>query len=328
MAPTILYSATVLGMLCLYLVLRPGGRQVRIGAGVLGLATLAWLLVRIAATFTGDGASFGPFSYIFSAIAIAAAARMISHPRPVFAALYFVLVVISSAGLFLMLEAEFMTFALVIVYAGAILITYLFVLMLAHQAPVPEAEGEVEVYDRVPREPGAAALVGFILLALLSTAILSGRNVPGGAPSVLERVTPAWRQLERMPLQFRASVLAAHSDFAWPPAAQADGTSIVVDPVSGVARIEGHLVGSSRQEWFELGDDLLPENIQQVGWALVHDFPASLELAGVILLMAMFGAVVLARRQIELSEDEKREAAGLRRIAVDADGDLVSGGGA
>ena len=33
-----------------------------------------------------------------------------------------------------------------------------------------------------------------------------------------------------------------------------------------------------------------------------------------ILLMAMFGAVVLARRQIELGEDETREAAGLRRF--------------
>ena len=43
----------------------------------------------------------------------------------------------------------------------------------------------------------------------------------------------------------------------------------------------------------------------------MSDFPVSLELAGVILLMAMFGAVVLARRQIELGEDEIRESAGM-----------------
>ena len=55
----------------------------------------------------------------------------------------------------------------------------------------------------------------------------------------------------------------------------------------------------------------MPSNPEMVGMALVADFPVSLELAGIILLMAMFGAVVLARRQIELGDEEKREAAGL-----------------
>ncbi len=47
----------------------------------------------------------------------------------------------------------------------------------------------------------------------------------------------------------------------------------------------------------------LPENVERVGLALVADFPVSLELAGVILLMAMYGAVIFARRQIEVSEE-------------------------
>jgi hypothetical protein len=51
---------------------------------------------------------------------------------------------------------------------------------------------------------------------------------------------------------------------------------------------------------------MLPRNTQQVGWTLVNDYPVSLELAGVILLMAMFGAAVLARRAIELTDREKR----------------------
>jgi hypothetical protein len=59
------------------------------------------------------------------------------------------------------------------------------------------------------------------------------------------------------------------------------------------------------------------DNTQMVGLDLVARFPASLELAGVVLLMAMFGAVVLARRQIEFGEDEARDAAGLRRIVLD-----------
>ena len=59
------------------------------------------------------------------------------------------------------------------------------------------------------------------------------------------------------------------------------------------------------------------DNVQMVGLDLVAKYPASLELAGVILLMAMFGAVVLARRQIELGEDERRKAAGLGGMVLD-----------
>jgi hypothetical protein len=62
--------------------------------------------------------------------------------------------------------------------------------------------------------------------------------------------------------------------------------------------------------WFtvlELDDAMLPTNTQMVGWSLVNDFPVTIELAGVILLMAMFGAAVLARRAIELTEKEKRK---------------------
>lgn len=50
-------------------------------------------------------------------------------------------------------------------------------------------------------------------------------------------------------------------------------------------------------------------NTDGVGWDLVARHPMALELAGIILLMAMLGAVVLARKQIELGEDEKAERA-------------------
>jgi hypothetical protein len=64
-----------------------------------------------------------------------------------------------------------------------------------------------------------------------------------------------------------------------------------------------------------LSPSLLPDNTSRVGMSLVTRFPVSLELAGVILLMAMLGAVVLARRQSELADDERRALAGLDRLA-------------
>ena len=51
----------------------------------------------------------------------------------------------------------------------------------------------------------------------------------------------------------------------------------------------------------------------------------SLEVAGVILLMAMFGAVVLARRQIDLGEDELRVAAGMTPLLEDEESDFAGG---
>ena len=58
----------------------------------------------------------------------------------------------------------------------------------------------------------------------------------------------------------------------------------------------------------DLDMTISPTNTQSVGWSLVNDFPVSLELAGVILLMAMLGAAVLARKAIDLGEREKHIA--------------------
>jgi len=103
---------------------------------------------------------------LLALVAVTGAARMITHPKPVYAALYFILVILAVAVNLLLLQAEFMAFALLIVYAGAILITYLFVLMLASQSGDREARGEEAAwYDRTPRQPGMALVLSFVLLA-------------------------------------------------------------------------------------------------------------------------------------------------------------------
>jgi hypothetical protein len=87
----------------------------------------------------------------------------------------------------------------------------------------------------------------------------------------------------------------------WPPVASDQGNLIRHDG-------DGAFIISSDGVRLLLDPELLPQNTQQVGWSLVNDYPVSLELAGVILLMAMFGAAVLARRSIELTDQEKRAA--------------------
>ena len=122
-------------------------------------------------TFGFDATGVGnPYFWIFSIIAIAGAIRVVTHPRPVYSALYFVLTVFASAGLFVLLAADFIAAALILIYAGAILITYVFVIMLAAQAtsgPATGALAGLAEYDLESREPFVASCVGFALMGLI-----------------------------------------------------------------------------------------------------------------------------------------------------------------
>lgn len=314
-----LYLGCLVGAIGLYLILRPGRSAISGVGALLGLGAAAWLVVAIAGEVAAGGDRPNAFFYIFALIAVAAAVRMITHHRPVYAALYFVLVVLASAGLFLLLEAEFLAFALIIVYAGAILITYLFVLMLAQQASEPGHEEEQAEYDVVAREPLAASAVGFLLLGLFCHMIHTGAPQLAPPPTH-ETEGAAWSKLEQMPRQL-AQVIQAELPGAEAPEG---GFHIEVDEGQAVVRAMNPETG--REQFVMLPDEAMPQNVQAVGVALVAEFPASLELAGVILLMAMFGAVVLARRQIEFGEDETRQAAGLRRLDFAGEEERPTGG--
>ncbi len=129
-------------------------------AGLIGMA----LIAKIAANYTSGDAYF----WIFSFIAVVCSIRVITHPKPVYSALYFVLTVLATSGLFVLLWAEFMAAALVLIYAGAILITYVFVIMLAAQAHTG-VTGEIggADYDETSREPMKGAVVGFAVMGVL-----------------------------------------------------------------------------------------------------------------------------------------------------------------
>ena len=88
------------------------------------------------------------------------AALMITSRKPVYAALWFAMVTFSTCGLFLLQSAPFLAAATIIVYAGAIIVTFLFVMMLAQQAGAT-------TYDQRAREPLLAAVAAFLLLGAL-----------------------------------------------------------------------------------------------------------------------------------------------------------------
>ena len=68
--------------------------------------------------------------YIFAAILIFAALRVITTRNPVHAALWLVLCFFTASGLWILLKAEFLAIALVLVYVGAVMVLFLFVVMM------------------------------------------------------------------------------------------------------------------------------------------------------------------------------------------------------
>lgn len=68
--------------------------------------------------------------YVFSAILVFAATRVITDRNPVHAALFLVLSFFSAAGVWLLLKAEFLAIVLVLVYVGAVMVLFLFVVMM------------------------------------------------------------------------------------------------------------------------------------------------------------------------------------------------------
>ena len=101
--------------------------------------------------------------YLFAAGAVINAGLMITDRNPVYSALWFALVTMSVCGLFLLNSAPFLAAATIIVYAGAIIVTFLFVIMLAQQ---PE-QGVGANYDQQPFQPGVASFGAFVLLGAL-----------------------------------------------------------------------------------------------------------------------------------------------------------------
>ena len=97
------------------------------------------------------------FFYLFAAVTVASAFMVISSRNPVHSVLFLILAFFNSAGLFLLLGAEFLAMILVVVYVGAVLVLFLFVVMMLDVDFVALRQGFL---NYVP----IGGLIGLILL--------------------------------------------------------------------------------------------------------------------------------------------------------------------
>ena len=163
----LIVATAVLGGLGVYLQIPRGATTSARNAGM-GLTAVALLLLWVMwfANFQDCQFLEKPVFCVLASMAVCGAVMTVTRRNPVSCALWFTSVVIGTAGLFLLQNAQFLAAAIVIVYAGAIIVMFLFVVMLAQPAGAA-------FYDRISREPALAVGAGSVLLAVLLTAIVA-----------------------------------------------------------------------------------------------------------------------------------------------------------
>jgi NADH-quinone oxidoreductase subunit J len=120
--------------------------------------------------------SFFTFTfYVFSAILIFAALRVVTTRNPVHAALWLVLCFFTAAGVWLLLRAEFLAITLVLVYVGAVTVLFLFVVMMLD---INFDSLRTSFRSYIP----VGATVGLLVLLEMALVVIGSRVAADAAP--------------------------------------------------------------------------------------------------------------------------------------------------
>jgi NADH-quinone oxidoreductase subunit J len=204
------------------------------------------------------------FFYVFALVAIGGSVMTIANRNPIHSALWFAAVVLATAGLFLFAGAPFLAAGTVIVYAGAIIVTFLFVIMLA------QLEGRA-AYDRAARAPGRATITCFLILWCLIYVLTAIKSPSSAAPAEAIREPIADR-----PLATPAELAKRY---------HLDKKSAVALVLQRGLRPTAQLVDRDGRE---------KPNTAGLGESLYSDHLITAGLAGVLLFVALVGAVAIA----------------------------------
>jgi len=133
------------------------------------------------------------FFILFAALAIFSAIRTITHKNPVYSAVFLIITFFAIAGCYYLLQAPFLSIVQIIVYAGAIMVLFLFVIMLL------DLKEEIRLPLRRSYQIGFALLLSCMLLAQAVLFILSA--IPKFARPAGSAEAPALGRVEAVGLQ-------------------------------------------------------------------------------------------------------------------------------
>jgi NADH-quinone oxidoreductase subunit J len=138
--------------------------------------------------------------WVFSVLLTLAASRVVTARNPVHAALWLVLSFFSAAGVWLLLQAEFLAIALVLVYVGAVMVLFLFVVMML-DVNFDKLREKFKSY--IPVALTVGLLVGVEMALVLVGGYLGGEAAPPPAPG------PGYSNTKALGLQI-------YTDYAYP----------------------------------------------------------------------------------------------------------------
>ena len=195
--------------------------------------------------------------YVFSAVLLFAAFRVITARNPVHAALYLVLAFFQASGIWMLLRAEFLSISLVLVYVGAVMVLFLFVVMMLDINLDSIRQG---FWKHFP----LAATVGAVIALELAAVLLGGFRITEPAPA----------QAFVTPVLITETVSASES---------ANGPVAVAVAVT---------------ETVDVGHKVMAEvsNSHGLGVLLYTDYLYPVQIAAIILLVALIAAIALTLR--------------------------------
>ncbi len=249
-------------------------------------------------------------TYGFCAIALVLSIAFALIKHPVHAALSFACVVLASAGVYLLQDAAFIAASTVVVYAGATIIIFMFVLMFAQQTNLLD-------YDTHKQNPIAA---GIVAIALAATVIavgakefpklesqLAAKNAPAeqatgeqatGEPATAEQATSD---------KIAAADEAKPSDAVAEKAGEGDSKSEKKDDAQPLALEPSTPTTEQTSEVASADMDPKPNDrytVAKLGAAFYTRYLLAIEIAGTLLLVATIGAVVIAQREPQADAKE------------------------
>lgn len=116
------------------------------------------------------------FFYIFAALTLICGLFVLLSRNPVTSAMFLVLTIVSMAGLFVLLHAFFLAAVQILVYAGAVMVLFLFVVMLLDLKE--EQRRKIKTYGAVAGLVSVGAVAGIIILTILNTRPGAGLPAP------------------------------------------------------------------------------------------------------------------------------------------------------
>jgi NADH-quinone oxidoreductase subunit J len=128
------------------------------------------------------------FFYLFAGTCVAAAFMVIASKNPVHSVLFLILAFVNAAGLFVLLGAEFLAMILIIVYVGAVMVLFLFVVMMLDVDFSKMREGFLQYLP-------VGGFIGIILLIELVLVVFSWTI----GPHVQQAITTPIPPLAKMP---------------------------------------------------------------------------------------------------------------------------------